>query len=129
MKKNILIIEDDKALGEGLRIILEDEGYEASLVSNGASLSKTLEMYKPDLLLIDYRLPGKDGASISKDIKKRDSTKRLPIILMSASQDNMLQISKDAKVDAFIPKPFIISDLLETIENQFLKLDRQIINS
>ncbi len=101
MKKSILIIEDDQSLLEGLQIILEDEGYIVRGYENGDEIEKKALAYTPSLIIVDYRLPKSNGAVIVKKLKKNKRTKQIPIFMMSASQQNMPTIAREAGAEAF----------------------------
>lgn len=115
MKKNILIIEDDSSFAQGLQIILQDEGYNVSILEDDRSLGRNLNRDIPDLVLVDYRLPGKDGIFITRKLKTKKTTKKIPVIMMSASQ-NMNELARQAGAYAFLSKPFEIVELLDIIK-------------
>jgi DNA-binding response OmpR family regulator len=116
MSKKILLIEDDSALAEGLQIILEDEGYNVLPMSDGEALMPSVAQYQPDLILMDFRLPGKDGGELTRSLKETNDTKHIPVVMMSANQQNLREISESVGANAFLLKPFEMDELLNTIE-------------
>ena len=111
MKKKILIAEDDKAIIEVVKIILENEGYEVLQASQGKHIFAALEEHSPDMVLLDIWLFGEDGGQIARTIKSKPQTKDTPIVIMSANNETE-KITKEAGADDFLLKPFNIEDLL-----------------
>jgi CheY-like chemotaxis protein len=113
-KKKILIIDDDAAIVDSLQIILENEGYETN---NTVNIEAILSMKKdlPDLILLDFSLLAMDGWDICSILKSQEPTKHIPIIMVSADKD-IAKIAKAARADAYIPKPFEISNLLKKVK-------------
>ncbi len=116
MKKKILLVEDDNTLAEGLKIIFDDEGYEVVVFSDGKDINKEIRNFDPDVILLDYLLPREDGGMITKRLRLQENTMTIPIILMSASQKNMHKFAKDVGANAFLAKPFEISNLISLVE-------------
>jgi DNA-binding response OmpR family regulator len=115
MKKKILIAEDDKAIVEVVKIILENEGYDILLADQGAQVHKTVTEHKPDLILLDIWLFGEDGGQIAKEIKSKDHSKHIPLIMMSANNETE-KITKQNGADDFLLKPFNIEDLVGIVK-------------
>lgn len=111
MKKKILVAEDDKAIIEVTKIILENEGYEVFTADQGEMVHKTIDQQSPDMVLLDIWLYGEDGGQIAKNIKAKSKTSNLPVILMSANNETE-KIAKNVGADDFLLKPFNIDDLL-----------------
>ena len=115
MAKSILIAEDDKAIVEVVKIILDEAGYKTHTIEDGESVAKIVELKSPDLILLDIWLSGEDGGEIAKTLKGQDKTKKIPVIMISANNETE-QIAKDAGADGFLKKPFDINDLLAIVE-------------
>ncbi|HWY79131.1 MAG TPA: response regulator [Candidatus Sulfotelmatobacter sp.] len=111
MKKKILVAEDDKAIIEVVKIILENEGYDVSTADQGETVHKTIQQNRPDMILLDIWLFGEDGGQIAKTIKAQSHTKDIPLVLMSANNETE-KITKTVGADDFLLKPFNIDDLL-----------------
>lgn len=114
MKKKILIVDDDKSILEAVSLILEDEGYSTEIVFKGDEIYKRIEMFKPDLILLDVLMSGVDGRDICKQLKSDITTKHIPIIMVSAHPSAKEGAKKNGAND-FLPKPFEVNDLLEII--------------
>lgn len=110
-----MIVDDEPAISETLQFILEEEGYQVTTSPDGAALEKYMNGSTPDLILLDYWLPKKNGDEIAKALKNRKDTKDIPIIMMSAS-NNIGDIARGAGVDDFLPKPFDFEDIVTKVQ-------------
>jgi len=108
-KKKVYIADDDPDILEVLTIILENKGYQVVTSPDGKSLSRLHDF--PDLVLLDVRMSGSDGSEICRDLKSKDETKDIPVVLISANR-NLLEIAKDCGADDFISKPFDIKEII-----------------
>lgn len=111
--KSILVADDNPAILDALRIMLEEEGYHVTTTEDGA-VAKHIKAPLPDLLLLDVWMSGIDGRDICKHLKSADETKHIPIVMISATK-GLEQIAKDAGADDFISKPFQMDHLLEVV--------------
>src|SRR5262245_57724566 len=84
MKANILIVEDEEALSLLLRYNLEAEGYAVETVVRGDEADLLLKEQAPDLVILDWMLPGLSGIELCRRLRARTETKRLPIIMLTA---------------------------------------------
>jgi DNA-binding response OmpR family regulator len=114
MKKKILVAEDDRAILEVVKIILEQEGYDTLFADREELIRNIIRNQKPDLILLDIWLGGSDGGKIAKSIKNDKQTKHIPIIMISANNETE-KITKEAGADGFLLKPFNIDDLLQIV--------------
>ncbi len=113
-KKKIMVADDDPAIVDAIKLILELYDYDVSTTVNGETIYKMEKEY-PDLLLLDIWMSGQDGREICKYLKNNPLTKHIPIIMISASRD-IMQSAKDAGANDFIAKPFQMNEVLEKIE-------------
>jgi two-component system phosphate regulon response regulator PhoB len=120
MIKRIHVLEDDEDIRYIIGVLLKDEGYELQLSSTFAELKSKLKDSVPDLFILDVMLPDGDGASICKDLKSDVFTQHIPIIVMSANDQNR-QISLDAGANDYISKPFDIDYIVKRINTQLAK--------
>jgi DNA-binding response OmpR family regulator len=118
MSKNILIVDDDSEMVELICLILMEEGYNVWTLTSGEMIEKTMDTFKPDLILMDVILADLDGRELCKNLKESADTHHIPIILISGLDE--LDVDKDANggPDDFIPKPFDIDSLLQKVGNQ-----------
>ncbi|HEY4387167.1 MAG TPA: response regulator transcription factor [Ktedonobacteraceae bacterium] len=115
MRKKILVVEDDAAIGDVLYEMLSDAGYAVELQMDGQAALQIHEPF-PDLLFLDIRLSGSDGRTICQYIKAKPATRHIPIILLSTYKD-MQRIAKDVGADDFLTKPFEMEDVLALVTN------------
>lgn len=113
--KQILLVDDDQEFVSILTELLLEEGYKVKHANSGRGIDELLQTYRPDVLLLDYRLPGENGSVIAKRLKRISSTAGLPIIVISANHDIGKKV-REAGADAFLAKPFEIDKLLEKIK-------------
>jgi CheY-like chemotaxis protein len=111
--KKIIVADDDPAICDALQFMLEDEGYEVQTTVNGETIYK-MEKEFPDLLLLDIWMSGQDGREICRYLKKKDLTKNIPVIMISAARD-IAESAKASGADDFIEKPFVMDELLEKV--------------
>ncbi len=114
MSIQIAIADDDPAVLDSTKMILELDGYNVRTASNGAEVCKIYED-PPKLLLLDIWMSGEDGRDICRNLKADTNAKKVPIILISASGD-VLQSAKDAGADDFLAKPFEMEKLLSLVK-------------
>lgn len=100
----VLVVDDDSALAEMLGIVLRAEGFEPLFCLDGSTALTTFRNQKPDLVLLDVMLPGKDGVQICREIRAESGT---PIIMLTARGDTSdVVLGLEAGADDYIVKPF-----------------------
>lgn len=114
MNKKILIADDDSAIVEAVKMMLEDEGYLVETICSGAEV-KNLGQDLPAVLVLDIWMAGESGQDICRYLKGQETTKYLPIILFSAHKD-LRKMALEAGADDFLLKPFDIDDLLNKVQ-------------
>ena len=97
-----------------LKIILEKQGYEVKLYSLGKPAIKN-NAPLPDMFLLDKQLPDIDGLDVCRQLKANDETKKIPVVIISATPQ-IEELSKKAGANDFIEKPFSINTLLKTVK-------------
>lgn len=118
--KRILIVEDEPNLADGLEMNLTAEGYEAVVAENGIAALELIERMNFDLALVDVMMPGMDGFTLCKEIRK---TSHLPIIFLTArdqDQDKIKGLSLGG--DDYLTKPFNLDELLQRITSIFRRM-------
>ena len=114
MKKSILIVDDEASIVESLQEILEYEGYDVRVASNGQQALTQLETGVPSVVLTDFMMPVMNGLQLMEVLRARPGLHALPIVLMSAVH---LQPARSRQLwTAFLGKPFEIDALLSTLE-------------
>lgn len=110
----VFVADDDLAIVDSIKMILEEEGYEVYTEADGFVLEKMKEV-RPDIVLLDLWMSGVNGSEICSAIKANPETKDIPVIIISANREGR-EISENACADDFLPKPFDIDDLLAKVE-------------
>lgn len=114
MKKKILVIEKNEAILDVIEHILTDEGYEVRLSLTEDNIFDQILNYKPDAILLDIIRPTVEGTELCRNIKAAETTKHIPVIVLSTH--NKAASIKDVCADEVINKPFDVSFLLNMVE-------------
>ena len=116
MGANILIVEDEEPLTTLLRYNLEAEGYEVDAVARGDDADTRLKETAPDLIILDWMLPGLSGIELCRRLRARSATRQLPIIMLTARGEESERIRGLATgADDYIVKPFSVPELVARI--------------
>jgi len=113
--KTILIADDDKAIVDSIGAILDVLGYEVLKVPDGTSVIEAVKAL-PDLILLDIQMPGHNGQTVCRQLKRQASTKDIPVIIVSASMD-IKQKAEEAGADDYLEKPFDMDVLQQKVFN------------
>lgn len=115
-KPRILIVEDEEPLSLLLRYNLEFEGYEVESAMRGDDAELMLKEHIPDLVLLDWMLPGLSGIELCRRLRQRTDTKTLPIILLTARGEEDERVRGLATgADDYVVKPFSVPELLARV--------------
>lgn len=117
MTATIMIIEDDAALIELLSYNFVAAGFDVISIASGAKALDTIKLRRPDLVVVDWMLPGLSGVEITDALRARADTHDIPIIMLTAKglpEDKLRAF--DAGVDDFIVKPFSVAELMARID-------------
>ena len=116
MSARILIVEDEEPLSLLLRYNLEAEGYEVETVARGDDAEVKLREQAPDLVVLDWMLPGLSGIELCRRLRARPPTKALPIIMLTARGEESERIRGLATgADDYIVKPFSVPELIARV--------------
>ncbi len=117
MAKKVLICDDDEGILEVMKIILEEDGIEVKLLSNGKAFIKKVKEFSPDLIFLDLWMPGIEGSEIIKLIKQDKTTNHIPVVIVSAlSKKEIEKVVTDTKADDYLSKPFDMNNLLAKVQ-------------
>lgn len=126
MDKCIYIIDDEKDILNLLKFILTEEGYNVQCFSSGEDALRSIEINKPDLILLDLMLPGISGFEICKKIKNNPNLWNIPVIVISSRTDEFdIVTGITLGCDDYLTKPFSERILLAKIKAFFEKEERQ----
>ena len=116
MTARILIVEDEEPLTLLLRYNLEAEGYAVETAARGDEAEVKLKEAAPDLVVLDWMLPGMSGIELCRRLRARSETERLPIIMLTARGEESERIRGLATgADDYIVKPFSVPELVARI--------------
>lgn len=117
MQEQILLIEDDPAICDVVKIVLEHAGYDVSVSNTGAIVDELLQEKDgcPSVILMDIYLSGNDGRELTKQLKKTAPTQHIPIVMMSANPHADID-ARNVGADDFIAKPFTLETLLGKVK-------------
>ncbi len=108
----ILVVEDEDALATLLHYNLEKEGYEVGLAGDGEEALLQVEERAPDLMILDWMLPGVSGIEVCRRLRARSATRNLPIIMLTARGEEGDRVrGLDTGADDYLTKPFSMSEL------------------
>jgi DNA-binding response OmpR family regulator len=111
----ILVVDDDLDILSLVKIILSVNNFDVEAISRWEDIDNRMDNFKPDLVLLDVSLGSADGRDICKRMRTADETLDIPVILFSANAE-MGKYIDDCRAQAFIPKPFELTDLINTIK-------------
>src|SRR5207253_5058858 len=113
--QTILVIDDDESLRDTIGVMLEQEGFRAELAADGRSGYDRALALKPDLLLVDLRLPGMNGVEICRQL--RAAGVKTPLVVLSAVGDEVDKVLLlEIGADDYVVKPFDARELLARIK-------------
>ena len=120
-KKKILVVDDEQALAEVVKLRLEASGYEVSVAFDGREGLEKARNEMPDLIILDVMLPKLDGFKICRILKFDEKYKHIPIFMFSArAQKTDMATGLETGADEYIVKPFEPKELLKKIEDYLL---------
>ena len=112
--KKILVLDDDLDILAVVQLLFKRKGFDVMAISRWEDVYERVDSFQPNVILLDVLLSGNDGRDICKVLKKKSSTKAIPVILFSANP-SLGKTASDYLADDFVQKPFEVDDLLNTI--------------
>jgi two-component system response regulator MtrA len=120
-KGRVLVVDDDASLAEMLTIVLRQEGFDARSVTRGDQAMENFRDYRPDVVLLDLMLPGKDGIDVCKEIRAESG---VPIVMLTAKGDTVdVVVGLESGADDYVVKPFKPKELIARIRARVRRLD------
>ncbi len=114
MKQRILVVDDEVPIQELIKFNLEQAGFDVEVAGDGIQAIEMFERNKPDLIVLDLMLPGKDGYDVCKAIRKTSNT---PIIMLTAKETELERVlGLELGADDYITKPFSPLELVARIK-------------
>ncbi len=117
----VLVVDDDAALSEMLSIVLRNEGFDSRVCPTGDKAMAVLRDYRPDLVLLDLMLPGKDGIDVCREIRAESG---VPIVMLTAKSDTIdVVVGLESGADDYVVKPFKPKELVARIRARVRRFD------
>lgn len=115
--EKILVVDDEENIAELISYNLTSNGYKVIIANNGNDAVKLAVEEKPNLILLDLMIPGKDGYDVCKDIRSNSETRSTPIIMLTAKSEELDKIlGLELGADDYITKPFSVRELLARVK-------------
>ena len=125
----VLVVEDEPAIAELIAVNLRHNGFAPTVVFDGAAAQLEVDAVLPDVILLDWMLPGESGASLARQWRRQERTKTVPILMLTARSDESDKVQGlDAGADDYITKPFSTQELLARIRAVLRRRAPQIVN-
>ncbi|MGI9353303.1 MAG: phosphate regulon transcriptional regulator PhoB [Rhizobiaceae bacterium] len=130
MHPKVMVVEDEEALAELLRYNLEAAGYDVEIQVRGDDAEIRLRETVPDLLLLDWMLPGLSGIELCRRIRLRNETETLPIIMLTARSEESERVrGLSTGADDFVVKPFSVPELMARVNAMLRRSNPQKVSS
>ncbi|AKJ28920.1 phosphate regulon transcriptional regulator PhoB [Caldimonas brevitalea] len=112
----VLVVEDEAAIAELISLNLRHTGYEVSVAPDALRAQAEVDRVLPDLVILDWMLPGQSGLALAKRWRSEARTKEMPVIMLTARSDEADKIAGlDAGADDYLTKPFSTNELMARI--------------
>src|SRR5919106_5374492 len=117
MRKNILVVEDEKDIIEVLRYYLEKDNYRVHVAEDGFTALEIAEKVVPNLIILDLMLPRLDGTEVCKRLKADERLKEIPIIMLTAKAEEADKVrGLETGADDYVTKPFSAKELMARVK-------------
>lgn len=118
MGKHVLLVEDETNIIEAMRFLLSREGWQVDSHSDGATAIDEIRARKPDLVVLDYMLPGRNGMDILAELRGDADFAALPVLMLTArGQSRDRAEAEAAGVSRFMTKPFSNTEVLNAVRD------------
>ena len=116
MRARILIVDDHPTMREAMRLVLADEGFSVDEAADGARALDLVASDRPDLVLLDLNIPGISGADLLEALKASRATSGIPVVVVTAEDEEGRQAAMQAGAEGYLTKPFSPRALVRTVE-------------
>ena len=118
MGKRVLLVEDELNIIEAIRFLLSRDGWQVDTHSNGVDATDVIRELKPDLVVLDVMLPGKNGFDILEELRADQATADLPVLMLTArGQSRDRDMAEKAGVSRFMTKPFSNTEVMTAVRD------------
>lgn len=118
MAKRVLIADDEPNIVASLEFLMEQAGYEVKVAANGREALELVAAFRPDLVLLDVMMPGKNGYEICQSLKSDPATRAVKVVMLSAKGRD-IEVAKGLELgaDAYVTKPFSTRELVARVRD------------
>ncbi len=115
--RQVLIVDDERAIREMVCLALSSEGYQCLEASDAHKAEAVLREQAPDMILLDWMMPGVSGVDFARSLRRKDETRHIPIIMLTAKaeEEDMIR-GLDSGADDYLTKPFSTRELIARIK-------------
>ncbi|MEX0312293.1 MAG: response regulator transcription factor [Tateyamaria sp.] len=118
MGKHVLLVEDETNIIEAIQFLLSREGWQVDTHSDGATAVDKVRTMRPDLVVLDYMLPGKNGIDILTELRADPDFVKLPVLMLTArGQSRDRAEAERAGVSRFMTKPFSNTEVMTAVRD------------
>ena len=118
MAQKILIVDDEPSITVPLKFLMEQNGFEVMVVHSGEGALAAMDVFGPDLVLLDVMLPSVDGFQVCQHLKDSPQRKHLKVVFLSAmTRDIDIAKGNTLGADAYITKPFSNADVVRQVKD------------
>ena len=119
LSPSVLVVEDEPAQAEMLAYNLESEGFRVIRAADGSEALLLVEEEAPDLILLDWMLPGTSGIEVCRRIKLRPASRLTPVIMISARSEELDKVrGLETGADDYVTKPYSVVELMARVKSQ-----------
>ena len=112
----IVVVEDESAIAELISINLRHAGHEVTIAATAEAAQRAIDAVLPDLVVLDWMLPGQSGLALARQWRGAERTRELPIIMLTARSEESDKVAGlDAGADDYLSKPFSTNELMARI--------------
>lgn len=130
MQPRITVVEDEEALSVLLKYNLEAEGYDVETIPRGDEADIRLQEQVPDLLILDWMLPGVSGIELCRRLRMRPPTERMPIIMLTARGEESERVrGLSTGADDYVVKPFSTPELMARVRAMLRRAKPEVLSS
>lgn len=116
MSKRVLLIEDEPNIVEAIRFLLSRDGYQVDTHSDGQTALEAVARKTPDMVILDVMLPNRSGYDILMDLRGRDDTRDMPVLMLTArGQKHDRDMAAKYGASQFMTKPFSNTEMLASV--------------
>ncbi|MEZ7814530.1 MAG: phosphate regulon transcriptional regulator PhoB [Burkholderiaceae bacterium] len=112
----VLVVEDEPSIAELIAVNLRHSGFEPVIAFEGVAAQREIDAHLPDVVLLDWMLPGQSGESLTRKWRAAERTRNMPIVLLTAKGDEQDKVQGlNAGADDYVTKPFSTQELIARV--------------